>query len=310
MTDPMWDPEAVAAAADQMVGALPPPPGARFFDTEAAETAVEPFALLSWDELMAQPDPEWLVDGILPAGGFGAIIGPPKHGKSFLVIDLLLCIAAGIPFHGHEVRQGVIIYAAGEGRGGIKWRCQAWLAEHPEVDEEELRRNFRVLPRAPRLLDEKEAAQLRATCRRTDDLAVFVIDTWARGFLGGDENSAQDTGRAIALVEAIKEETGATGAVVHHTNADGTKARGSTALLGAVDFEISCRKDELGNVEVKNTAMKDASPFETKTFEMVPTGHSLVLRQVDLRAMGGQVSGYSSWSGQPSPWGTPDWGDR
>jgi hypothetical protein len=52
------------------------------------------FHLLTPDELDTLPPVRWLVRGVLPTEGIGAIFGPSGSGKSFLVIDLLASVAS------------------------------------------------------------------------------------------------------------------------------------------------------------------------------------------------------------------------
>jgi hypothetical protein len=52
------------------------------------------FHLLTPDELDTLPPVRWLVRGVLPTEGIGAIFGPSMSGKSFLVIDLLASVAS------------------------------------------------------------------------------------------------------------------------------------------------------------------------------------------------------------------------
>src|SRR3546814_1418550 len=55
----------------------------------------------------------------------------------------------------------------------------------------------------------------------------------------GDENSAQDVGAFNAAVASLQEATGACVVVVHHSGKNkAAGARGSSALLGAIDTEI------------------------------------------------------------------------
>jgi hypothetical protein len=49
--------------------------------------------LLTPDEVDSRPSVRWLVRGVLPTEGIGAIFGPSGSGKSFLVIDLLASVA-------------------------------------------------------------------------------------------------------------------------------------------------------------------------------------------------------------------------
>jgi hypothetical protein len=52
------------------------------------------FHLLTPNELDKLPPVRWLVRGVLPTEGIGAIFGPSGSGKSFLVIDLLASVAS------------------------------------------------------------------------------------------------------------------------------------------------------------------------------------------------------------------------
>src|SRR5262245_47767369 len=63
-------------------------------------------------ELNAESRKEWLVRGMLGAGDGSAIYGVPGCGKSVLVEDLGLHIAAGREWHGRTVKQGAVLYIA------------------------------------------------------------------------------------------------------------------------------------------------------------------------------------------------------
>jgi hypothetical protein len=57
--------------------------------------------------------------------------------------------------------------------------------------------------------------------------------------VGGDENSAQDMGRAVAVGDRLRDRFNAATLIVHHAGKDATKgSRGSSALLGAADVFI------------------------------------------------------------------------
>src|SRR5438034_1345408 len=61
------------------------------------------------------------------------------------------------------------------------------------------------------------------------------VDTLARCFVGGEENSAKDMGLFVAGLDRLRAATGAAVLVVHHTGRESGRERGSTALSGAVD---------------------------------------------------------------------------
>jgi RecA-family ATPase len=251
-------------------------------DPEAAKH-MQTYRLMSLEEIESLPDPEWLVKDMLPMDSFTVLFGPPGSTKSMLTLDIACCIASGLPFNNNEVKPGKVVYFVAEGLRGLKWRIEAWKLAHPEADHESLYKNLVIVPDAPKLLEKSHAGMLINTADfvHTEELPLrlFIIDTWARSLVGGDENSAQDAGIAIDVCDRVRKNTGATALIVHHTGADGTRERGSTALRAAADSSISVTHDEvqrMTTVQVKK--MKDGESGQTHRFSLHPFGHSVVLK--------------------------------
>lgn len=226
------------------------------------------------------------IEGLVPEDGFVPIYGVPKGGKTFIAIDMAASVATGTDFHGHKVKQGTVFYVAGEGFRSIKRRFRAWSeVRGVPLDDAPLFRS----QCAVQLLDAASAAVL------TDAVAalavshgpprVIVIDTLARNFGPGDENSTTDMSRFIAALDAIKAAwPGCSVIVVHHSGVmDSKRARGSGALLGAADAEY---RVEPGPV-LYNTAMKDAAPARAMQFELIEAAGSVALEYVGEPAEGG-----------------------
>jgi hypothetical protein len=55
-----------------------------------------------WHLLQSKPT-RWLIDGLLPADGFSAVIGKPKAGKSSLVRQLIAAVVKSHPFLNRQV---------------------------------------------------------------------------------------------------------------------------------------------------------------------------------------------------------------
>ena len=72
----------------------------------------------------------YLVKGIILLGGLVVVWGPPKCGKSFWTFDLVMHVALGWEYRGHQVQQGTIIYLALEGAHGFRNRIVAWRQRH------------------------------------------------------------------------------------------------------------------------------------------------------------------------------------
>jgi len=261
-----------------------------------AKAAMPVFRTLSVDDLDNLPDPEWLVDGILPADALTTVYGAPGSTKSFFALDVACCVASGLPLNGRAVKQGVAMYCVGEGLRGLKWRIESWKLAHPTADFAALEENLIIVPHAVRLLEPNEQSMLLNTAKEISeerDLRLFIIDTWARSLTGGDENSAQDAGVAIDVCEKVRTETGASPLVVHHSGADGMRERGSTALRGASDCTLHMQKEEAsGVITLTCKKSKDSEPFSPIRFKLEAYGHSVVLNEVVITYPAGQGGSY------------------
>ncbi len=67
-----------------------------------ASRKTDRFRLYSIEELEELPDPDWLIDGIMPEGALVELYGPHGVGKSFLALDWALSLAAGIQWPGRD----------------------------------------------------------------------------------------------------------------------------------------------------------------------------------------------------------------
>lgn len=261
-----------------------------------AETERPTFRVLDLDQISSLPEPEWLINKILPATAMTTIYGAPGAAKSFWALDAALSVASGHTFHGAETRAGKVVYSLGEGLRGLKYRIEAWCLAHPTADRELIRENFRVIPKAVQLLDTNEGSALVNTIEDYGDVSMLIIDTLARALVGGDENSAGDVGRAIAVCDRVRDLCGAATLIVHHTSADGSKARGSTALPGASDAMLKMVKDDIQHViTVSCTKMKDGEPFKPMHYNLEQYGHSAALLPKAIVSGGEKFRGRSDW---------------
>jgi RecA-family ATPase len=265
-------------------------------DVDPAVAEVAPmFTLMNLDQIRELPDPEWLVEKYLQVDSFGVLFGPPGSTKSFWALDIACSIASGIEFNGHQTKQGQVLYAAGEGLRGFKWRIEAWLLAHPEVDEATIKRNLYVIPEVPHLLEKQHVAMLHNTARYLNDrgpdpLRLTIVDTWARSLVGGDENSQKDVGLAIDACETVRKQTGSSVLVVHHTGADGLRERGSTALRAAADTSIMAQHDEATHsTSIVIKKMKDSENGMVSRYQLRHFGHSIVLAPLAVNTPVGNV---------------------
>ncbi|WP_386683000.1 helicase RepA family protein [Loktanella sp. R86503] len=192
-----------------------------------------------------------LVAKWLDRGSFSVVYGDSNVGKTFFALDLSMHIAAGQNWHGHRVPgneeyAGPVVYVAGEGGGGINNRIDAIRQAKPHLMEHtEQNGDFLLLPTALDLCGDGDAIALNAAL---DSLqtppSLVVIDTLARAFGGGDENTARDMGAFVRNIDYLRANNECHIMVIHHSGKDSSKgARGSGSLRAATDTEIELTRD-------------------------------------------------------------------
>jgi archaellum biogenesis ATPase FlaH len=215
----------------------------------------------------------YLIKGLIDRGTMSVVYGPSNSGKTFFVLDLAYHIASGMPWRGIRVHGAGVLYLAAEGGNGVINRMTALTIEHGVLDTPlALRRAsldlFQSKPDIEHLLALTKEAEEKAP------IGLIVIDTLSRVMAGGDENDTADMNAFVANMDAIREITQAHILVVHHTGKDATRgARGSNALLGAIDTEIAITVDEMGSrkavvIKQRDHANGQEYPFELKPIEL------------------------------------------
>ena len=225
--------------------------------------------VLTLKEIAALPPVTWLVNGLIPKQALAMVYGEPGGGKTFTALDIALTVAHGAQWHGHDVAQGQVFYVAGEGVGGFRKRIGAWHQHH----EREESAPFYLIPSGVNLLDDAEIQDLLQTIEtmRNPDMpvALVVFDTVARCMIGGDENSAQDMGKAVKNMDLVREQIGCAVLPIHHSGKDSNRgARGSTALIGAVDVSVKVERDA-DRVLLTTEKQKDAEPLQPIQFKTI-----------------------------------------
>lgn len=196
-------------------------------------------------EINDLPDPEWLVEKLLPRDSVAALYGPPEAGKSFVGLDLALCIGTGLPFHGLEVAQGNVVYVYAEGGADLKLRVQAWKREHGFALDQPCGVWF--VTTSVDLTDEKGAglqALFDAITRAEvpGPIQLLVFDTLARCFGAKDENNTRDMNTFNNRCHDAREAYECAVLIIHHTGWDENRERGNRALEGSIRTKIRCKK--------------------------------------------------------------------
>ncbi len=206
--------------------------------------------------------PGYLAKGLLQKASYAIAYGPPGGGKTFTLLDLAYHIAAGKEWMGHKVHGGPVLYLPFEGGGGLIKRAQALRQKYGDADVP-----FFIAPASFNLREQTGRKELGAVIADLPEKPVLiVIDTLARALMGGDENSAQDVGAFNSAVAALIESTGACVLIVHHSGKNqNAGARGSSALLGAIDTEL-----QISDNRVTASKQRDVEIGAPIGFKLVP----------------------------------------
>ena len=227
----------------------------------------------SWDEIQDEPV-EWLIEGVIPKGSFTALYGPPGSFKSFIALDIAEAIATGRTWMGRDVKQtGAVLYLAGEGFGGIGARIKACKMHHQTEDGAPIYivRHQLNLRSSAEDFNALMMAVVQLVEQTGMEFSLAIVDTLARAFGGGNENSSEDMGAFITAMGKVQEFLNCALMVLHHSGKDAAKGlRGHSSLLGAVDTELELlRFDEQMKGILTISKQKDGADNERFGFEMV-----------------------------------------
>jgi hypothetical protein len=259
----------------------------RWFDAQGND---EPLVWTTAAERRARPAMAWLIRGLAPAGGtLGVMFGPQFVGKSLLVDDLALTLWNGlsswmgfevVPDENGEVPRrhaGIILL---EGAVGIQARIDAWLAAHPDADDEgvlTLERqavDLRSEASIQRIIDSVKDAKVGT---ESFEPAFIAVDTQGLALPGTDENSRSDMRQAYRLAKRLANELKCLVLLITHPGHQ-YRHRPAGASTQEQDADLSIRV-EAGWLEVKK--VKEGESGVRRSFEIVKAAESAYARYLD-----------------------------
>lgn len=228
-------------------------------------------------------DPTWLIPNILPAQGVGMMYGPSGSYKSFVTLDMALCLAYGVPGQWNAPPvQNDVLFLAGEGPvATAKKRWPSWL-EWSGIGARDKHR-FMIKDRVPLYTDVAAWENVKADLAELGAKpSLIVIDTLSRLLTGLDENSAKDATMITSFLEQLARYYECFVLAIHHTGKDENKgARGSSAFHANMDTVLSTRLKP-GGTEFRVRKQKDADVSDEICFLAVKeVGSSIVLEKAE-----------------------------
>ncbi|CAN5692931.1 hypothetical protein BH23CHL5_BH23CHL5_28340 [soil metagenome] len=179
------------------------------------------------------PPVDWLIDNVLPRAAFVGLVAREKSGKSLMLIDQLVSIAAGEPFMDQSVIQGpTALIAMEDSLRDVRARLNLRLNGLNEVPVYLLPCDGSI-PDIRFSLEDTESLTNLAGMIDEYQLAAVGIDT-----LRETHNLAENESDAMApLLRGIRQiahEKNCTITMCHHSSKAGG-SRGSTAIAAAFD---------------------------------------------------------------------------
>lgn len=223
--------------------------------------------LITGDQLDAKtfPPMRWAVHGLLPEG-FGLFTGAPKVGKSWLVLDIALAVAAGDRALG-KVETGaarpVLYLALEDGERRLQGRCRHLLGAGTPIPA-----NLHLMVQAPQQGALEAIAAWLAI--HGDQKPLVVLDTLGRVMpraLPGEGAYERDYRIGAQLKRLVDDYPGAALLVVHHVrkaaSADWMESTsGTNGLNGAADFTVNLSRDRNSDAGVVKVTGRDVADGE------------------------------------------------
>lgn len=241
------------------------------------EAALNPYRnervnFLTIADLKKLPPPVDLVQGLLTDRENVAFVSEPKSGKTFLALEIGLCIASGKPVLDRYAvkRKGYVIYLSGEGHQGMWKRVRAWGKLRGKFTEAELEALPFIYnkgvplaaigkPEADTFIKEAKAflqakkAEIEADGGK---VVLVVIDTMARSITGLPENDADTAAKYLDLTEKLRDGLDCTTLTLAHasnkettrkTNAGKIDFRGSSGFSAGFDSVWTLERNDENN---------------------------------------------------------------
>ncbi|HEY9413528.1 MAG TPA: AAA family ATPase [Pseudonocardia sp.] len=193
-------------------------------------------ARLSFKEFISAPAPEYLVPKMFYKDGLSVVFGAPGAAKSFLVLDVAMCLATDTPWRGRKLGRHRVHYVMAEGQATNTLRTQAWLTHH-DVDED-LADGWFIPYVEPIMLTESGIADYLHDVE-VDQPDMIILDTKNLMF-DGKEAQGDDYGRMLRTLHRLRRVAGGAAVVLidHSGLTDDSRTRGSNAQKGGVETEV------------------------------------------------------------------------
>ena len=181
------------------------------------------------------PEHRWLIADLWADEAVGIVGGEPKCGKSFLALDMVVAVAAGVPCLRRfpPARCGpVLLYAAEDALPVVRTRLEG-ICRVARVTLTDLPIHVITAPTL-RLDVADDRQQLQATIAAVRPI-LLVLDPFVR-LHRIDENASSEVAPLLAFLRELQRRFALAVVVVHHARKGAHALRAGQALRGSSEF--------------------------------------------------------------------------
>ncbi len=232
-------------------------------------------------------DQGWLVESLWAEDAVGVVGGEPKCCKSFLALDIAVCVASGAPcLRRHAVKRPgpVLLFAAEDAlhvvRRRIEGICEAAGLAIQDLDLQVITApTLRLDMEADRTSLEETIVSLRPR--------LLVLDPFVR-LHRIDENASGEVAPLLAFLRELQRRHALAVILVHHARKGAGSLRGGQALRGSSEFHawgdsnLYLRRD--GDDLILTVEHRAAAPMPPVMLELVQRDAALALEVAGPRS--------------------------
>ncbi len=177
----------------------------------------------------------WLIENLWLAETVGFLGSPPKHCKTWLALEMAVCVASGSPCLGAfpvTAPGPVLLYAAEDSAATVRQRLES-LAAHHQVAFDRLPL-WVITADSLRLDRPDDSNRLEATVAQYQP-RLLILDPLIR-LHQQDENASGPMAALLGFFRSLQRKSRAAIAIVHHSRKNRAPAGSGYSLRGSSDF--------------------------------------------------------------------------
>lgn len=208
------------------------------------------------------PPMVWLINGMVHEQDVITLYGKPGCKKTWVSLWLGFCVAAGIPFLGHEtLKKNVLIVDEESGQRRLLTRMKE-ICSGNYFDAKTLPLFYTTLNGLDLCHNSNDANKLEEVIQEKG-IGFCVVDALIEVLSGESDNNSENVNPVYLRLRVIAKNTGCSFLVIHHSGKNqAAGARGSNATDGASDLMLEVTSEPGSQfVEIRSSKTRDIEPF-------------------------------------------------